>query len=355
MKFIENTKVELRKNGYKQSAKYHYYVETFCFYKIENGKFKCVVVMDNCGHNLVDQTNFDDAAQIVCKKYNCQMQDVLFVVLSTKKTYRFQADNIVMLDPYTGIIRYVKNTTVYESEKDILTAFSKTNKVYQKYVRMILGTLIPERFQYAVLLLIVINVLAFVKIGSNSTLFGISAETVLHKGQTYRLFSYGFTHMNIIHLIGNMICLLLTGSQLEQRNGSIETITVYFFGLIYSGIVSIFSALFLTARPEIFTIGASGAVMAIVAALAFDIITDPNMKKQNYILYAGWIILSGFFISGVDNACHFGGAIAGVVVMFTLKKLRTAFYQQDYIQTARKLRTAGRANMLSPHTGYEKY
>lgn len=80
MKFIENTKVELRKNGYKQSAKYHYYVETFCFYKIENGKFKCVVVMDNCGHNLVDQTNFDDAAQIVCKNITvrCRMFFLLY-------------------------------------------------------------------------------------------------------------------------------------------------------------------------------------------------------------------------------------------------------------------------------------
>jgi len=156
----------------------------------------------------------------------------------------------------------------------------------------------------AVSVLILLNVLIFFvtnlfELQLNST-FGISN----YNFKIWQLVTYMFLHGGTMHLFFNMFLLWMFGSKLEQIWGPYKFLEYYFFTGIGSGIIIyIFS--------NAITIGASGAIMAVLFSYGY---LFPNRMllfyfipmKAKYCIMILIILEISQEILRADNISHIG-------------------------------------------------
>lgn len=146
-------------------------------------------------------------------------------------------------------------------------------------------------------------------------------ENVVEKREYYRLFTSMFLHFGADHLLQNMLILLLIGCRLERIVGKAKYLLIY----LGAGIASSFASLFFTLAKEPYTVsaGASGAIFGVMGGLLLLILKDVIQKRRHRMKEIGltgivFIIVSalsyGFATTGVDNAAHLGGLIAGFIL-----------------------------------------
>lgn len=168
--------------------------------------------------------------------------------------------------------------------------------------------------------LIIINgiILLITLLPNNSLIYkgGISREFI-SSGEWYRLITYMFLHGGINHYMCNGLSLYIFGGRVEKYYGKINMLAIYIISGLGAGILS---ALFNTDLA----VGASGAIFGLMAA----VLMYTRVKKRSIegfdtyfmIIYAIIGILSGFFISNIDNWGHIGGFLTGVLTsLFILK------------------------------------
>jgi membrane associated rhomboid family serine protease len=141
----------------------------------------------------------------------------------------------------------------------------------------------------------------------------------------WQLLTYGFLHdvNNLFHLLGNMLFLYFLGTLLEGIVGARRFLTTYLAGLLAGGLGTL--AIGLAMKESRPTIGASGAVLAVVVATA---VLRPNTRvifiifpitlKTLAIIYVGldvFYALSEFRDGGgggnVARFAHLAGAAYG--------------------------------------------
>ena len=95
----------------------------------------------------------------------------------------------------------------------------------------------------------------------------LSPASVLH-GQVWRLLTYAFCHDvgSVLHILFNMLFLVWFGATLERMYGTREFLLFYLAAAIVAGLA--FVALALVLGDQTPAVGASGAVMAIMALYA---------------------------------------------------------------------------------------
>lgn len=138
----------------------------------------------------------------------------------------------------------------------------------------------------------------------------------IRAGQYYRLLTGMILHGSIVHLLLNCYCLYVLGSQIESFLGKLK----YFIIYLFSGIIgSLFSIIF---SGSVASIGASGAIFGLMGALLYF--------GYYYRVYLGNVVKSqilpmillnlgiGFIVTGIDNAAHIGGLIAGLLITMAL-------------------------------------
>lgn len=150
---------------------------------------------------------------------------------------------------------------------------------------------------------------------------GLSRTSVLQYGEWYRLLSAPFLHVDIMHLVMNGIGLWISGRILETMVGR------WWFAAIYTVSAVCGSLASLMLNPaSIISVGASGAIMGLFAAMLvvsrrFPVgpIRSNLQVNAAYTLVPSLLPLTGA-LSGhqVDYGAHFGGAIGGAVVAFTM-------------------------------------
>lgn len=145
---------------------------------------------------------------------------------------------------------------------------------------------------------------------------GIRADAIIG-GQWWRLFSYMFVHIGIVHLLANMYALFMIGRGLERLIGKWLFSLSYIVTGIFAGLCS-----FLGHKDTlIVSAGASGAIAGIFG-LFFVLLLTPmiekrarqNMLKQMGVILAinvGYGLTNG---SGVDHYAHIGGLIGGALL-----------------------------------------
>lgn len=167
-------------------------------------------------------------------------------------------------------------------------------------------------------LFIITNVLSFLAMylfGNGSqdiaTLlkFGANYRPFVLDGEVWRLFTCAFLHIGVLHLIVNMYALYVIGPQLENFFGKWKYLCIYFISAISGSLLSITFSTRVSA-------GASGAIFGLLGALLYF--------GYHYRVYLGNIMKSqiipiillnlgiGFIVSGIDNAAHIGGLVAGI-------------------------------------------
>ena len=173
--------------------------------------------------------------------------------------------------------------------------------------------------------LILINVLVFIAVeltGTSQNAWHVldygAAYTpyIVQNGEVYRLFTSMFLHFGIEHLVNNMLVLFVLGSRLEQVIGKLRFLFIYLAGGIAGNIFS----LILELRNQEFSVsaGASGAVFAVMGAMIYVVIRNKgwlgDLSMRQILVMAAFSLYFGFTSSGVDNAAHIGGMIAGFVL-----------------------------------------
>ena len=141
--------------------------------------------------------------------------------------------------------------------------------------------------------------------------FGNYAPSIVN-GEWYRLITSAFVHVNLLHLLCNMYALYIVGTQIENFFGKLR------YSIIYLGSAITGSMLSMLFNTNTFSIGASGAIFGLLGALLYfgyhyRVYLDSVIKSQIIPI----IILNlsiGFMIPNIDNACHIGGLIGGILI-----------------------------------------
>jgi len=147
--------------------------------------------------------------------------------------------------------------------------------------------------------------------------FGSSSSYhVLQMNEFWRLLTSNYIHIGLAHLLFNMWCLYSIGESLEYLLGKV------FFLLIYtiSGVIgSLSSCLYYS---SVVSAGASGAIFGIAGALLVTVLylrikngpSQFNFDYSSIIFFIGFNIVYGLNMPGIDNACHIGGLLTGILL-----------------------------------------
>jgi|SRR3989338_3240230 len=157
-------------------------------------------------------------------------------------------------------------------------------------------------------------------------------------GRMWTLITSMFMHGNFTHLFVNMISLFFIGSFVERLIGRKRFFWLYMLSGIFAGLVFVFLAYFfgtsglgtnIFGSPEIYAVGASGAIFALGGLLAlltpnlrvyvFFVIPMRMWSAMIFLLVVLWLASVGAGLP-IGNTAHFGGLIAGLFYGFYLKK-----------------------------------
>lgn len=151
-------------------------------------------------------------------------------------------------------------------------------------------------------------------------------QQILEQGEWWRLFTAASLHGSLDHLIGNLITFAIVGLLLEPMIGIGWFAAIYFTGGFAGTVLSV------AFNPaDVMSVGASGAIMATLAALfALSFHTGaprPNLMRRVAAgaLFPAMIptVTSGG--AAVDVHAHLGGCLAGAVVAFAM----LIFWQEE--------------------------
>jgi membrane associated rhomboid family serine protease len=135
------------------------------------------------------------------------------------------------------------------------------------------------------------------------------------RGEVWRLVTASFVHAGVPHLALNMFGLLLAGIFAERIFGHLRTACIFAAGLVGGNVLAASLS-----SPGAFTLGASGAVLGLFAAL---FLVWLRFRSQSWLLYVAFPTLAATLIfglghAGVSTAGHIGGAMGGLAAALAL-------------------------------------
>jgi membrane associated rhomboid family serine protease len=145
--------------------------------------------------------------------------------------------------------------------------------------------------------------------------FGALVPSLVRSGQWWRLVTFNFLHIGLMHLLFNSSALFSIGPQVESIFGSQK----FVFAYVGTGTASAFASyLFLPNNSA----GASGAIFGLIGLMAVYGYRQGGsfgraLMKQ-MLIWAAIGLMFGFFI-GANNVAHIGGLIAGAGLGFVLE------------------------------------
>jgi len=140
-------------------------------------------------------------------------------------------------------------------------------------------------------------------------------------GQWWRLVAPMFLHFNAVHLFLNSMALYSLGRMIENIFGRFRFFLIFFIG----GIAGFLASATFNESGR-YSIGASGAVFALIGAcLGFGWkhrnVLPPIMRNQflgQMLIWIGINVALGLSLPIIDNYCHLGGLFAGIVFVLPL-------------------------------------
>ena len=173
---------------------------------------------------------------------------------------------------------------------------------------------------------IIMAILALHKIfGEANVIMNIGAAytpLIIYQKEYYRLFTSMFLHFDASHLLNNMILLFFLGEIVENKIGSIRYIVIYLLGGIAGNLLSVWFDLRLPVEQMPISAGASGAVFALIGAMAYLLLISKGklagVTLTRLMLLIVFTVWDGFRSTGIDGAAHFGGLIAGFLLTLIL-------------------------------------
>lgn len=132
-------------------------------------------------------------------------------------------------------------------------------------------------------------------------------------GEWYRMITGAFLHASVLHVAFNMYLLWILGGALERYAGPARFLAIYFTAILWG------SAAALVMDPNALTVGASGGVFGLMAALFL-------LERQKGVALLGSTVgallvinlVITFLIPGISVGGHVGGLLGGAAAGFVL-------------------------------------
>ena len=146
----------------------------------------------------------------------------------------------------------------------------------------------------------------------------LSRTAVLSGGEWYRLFTAPLLHANLAHITGNGVALLLGGFLLERLVGRVWYFAIFAIGALTGSLVSLAMG-----PPQLISVGASGALMGMFAALFVSALRLPSGTHARWMLQLNSLrilipsllpLFSSGSVAHIDYGAHLGGALGGAAV-----------------------------------------
>jgi len=177
------------------------------------------------------------------------------------------------------------------------------------------------------ILIIIIAITAIISFiapngSANFEKYKFSVGAIMNRKEYIRLFSSGFLHADIMHLLFNMMTLYFFGPIILQGFGNLGFILIYFGSILLGNLFSLF---IYQKQPWYSAIGASGGVSGILFAaiamlpttgiyLFFIPIPIPGfIFGLIYFSYSVYMMLNPNQHDNIGHAAHLGGAFFGLV------------------------------------------
>jgi membrane associated rhomboid family serine protease/Flp pilus assembly protein TadD len=146
--------------------------------------------------------------------------------------------------------------------------------------------------------------------------FGANYGPLTLTGQWWRLVTYMFLHGGLLHIAFNMWCLWDLGALCESLYGRWTFAAVYLITGVAGGLASV------AWNPSVLSVGASGAIFGLAGALiASFYLGEFSLPRvaiggtlRSLLVFAGFNLFLGGFFGGIDNACHIGGLVSGLML-----------------------------------------
>jgi len=154
-------------------------------------------------------------------------------------------------------------------------------------------------------------------------------DQVVKKFAFWQLATYLFLHGGFGHIIWNMLALWMFGADLESVWGTRKFLRFYFYCGIGAGICVVLANYILPwGKPQVPTIGSSGAIFGILLAYAMYYPTRtilwafliPIQVKYFVMIIGAIAFMMSFQVNtGVSEFAHLGGMLFGYIFLKTPK------------------------------------
>jgi membrane associated rhomboid family serine protease/Tfp pilus assembly protein PilF len=159
--------------------------------------------------------------------------------------------------------------------------------------------------------------------GQELVQWGANAGPLTLSGQWWRLLTYMFLHGDLIHIAFNMWCLWDLGALSESLYGRWTFAAIYLITGVGGGVASV------GWNPRVLSVGASGAIFGLAGALiASFYLGEFSLPKiaikgvlRSLLIFAGFNLFLGGVFQGVDNGCHVGGFVSGLILGALIARL----------------------------------
>ena len=134
-------------------------------------------------------------------------------------------------------------------------------------------------------------------------------------GGWWQLFTAMFVHVDLIHLLGNMLFLLIFGARGEELFSEKEFFFIYFAGGLSGNLLTLLMG------PSTVSAGASGAIFGMLGACVMYLGQTLGQSIMGALMFSFFLLL---ITSGrqVNLFAHFGGLAAGLAIGYALAKSR---------------------------------
>ena len=137
---------------------------------------------------------------------------------------------------------------------------------------------------------------------------------VIYGGQWWRLVTAMFLHAGLLHIGMNLWVLFDIAPEVESLFGISKYVVMYLATGLFGYVASLWW------MPMALAIGASGAIMGLIGALIGATFHHGHMGREYRRMLWRWVIYIAIFglFFPVDNAAHFGGLGAGIILGYLI-------------------------------------
>lgn len=157
---------------------------------------------------------------------------------------------------------------------------------------------------------------------------------ILYHHEYWRLVTCIFMHFGMEHLANNMLILFVLGDNLERALGKVK------YGVFYltCGILANLASLYVNWRFEDYAVsaGASGAIFGVIGGLLYAVAVNrgrlEDLSTKQLVILIGFSLYHGFTSTGVNNAAHVAGLLAGVIagaILYRKPKRKSGWIEEE--------------------------